>query len=345
MNQPPPIRPWKQLSNAALVRFLLLFACGWALLQVLIYFNTIIVIFTSATIIAFLLNYPVSWLRRFMPCSVAVCLVFFSSLILIVGLTITLGLEVLSQGQQLLNSVSDFVNSLNPHIARLETLLQERNIPVNLGVFEGRIRDQILALIGSSLSFFQILLSNLIDLIFVLVVSFYMLLDGRRLWRLILKLVPQTVRSRFDRTVQRKFSGFFRGQLILCSFLTTLTFITFSILGAPFALVLSVVVGIFDLIPGIGATLGIGLVFLILLSQNVWLAFRVLAVCIILQQVQDNLISPRIMGSSVNIHPVVIFFALLVGARVAGVLGIFLSIPVAGVLVSMFEIDEMKGEV
>lgn len=53
---------------------------------------------------------------------------------------------------------------------------------------------------------------------------------------------------------------------------------------------------------------------------------------------------PRIMQGSININPVVMFFALLVGARVAGLLGIFLAIPIAGVMISLFDVDEMKGE-
>ncbi|MBF2062698.1 AI-2E family transporter, partial [Fischerella thermalis] len=90
---------------------------------------------------------------------------------------------------------------------------------------------------------------------------------------------------------------------------------------------------------------GIGTITLIILSQGVWLALKVLVVCIILQQIQDNLIAPRIMQGALNLNPVVVFFALLVGARVAGLLGIFIAIPIAGVIVSMFEIDEMKSEV
>jgi predicted PurR-regulated permease PerM len=64
-----------------------------------------------------------------------------------------------------------------------------------------------------------------------------------------------------------------------------------------------------------------------------------------LQQIQDNLIAPRVMQGSVNINPVVIFFALLVGARVAGLLGIFLAIPITGIIVSLFDIEEMKAEI
>jgi predicted PurR-regulated permease PerM len=171
-----------------------------------------------------------------------------------------------------------------------------------------------------------------------------MLLDGSRLWKLILKVLPKHQRSRFTEIVKRNFLGFFRGQLLLCLFLTTSTFIVFIILQVPFPLLLSLIAGIFDLIPGIGATLGVGFITLILLSQNVWLALKVLAACIVLQQIQDNLISPRIMQNTVKISPVIVFLSLLVGAKIAGLLGIFLAIPITGVIVSWLEIDEIKAD-
>lgn len=95
--------------------------------------------------------------------------------------------------------------------------------------------------------------------------------------------------------------------------------------------------------PGIGATIGISLVCLIALPQGVLLAFKVLIGCILLQQVEENLLMPRIMQGSINMNPVIMFFALLVGVKVAGLVGVFLSIPVAGVLISLFDIKEMQG--
>lgn len=128
-------------------------------------------------------------------------------------------------------------------------------------------------------------------------------------------------------------------------FLSTSTFLVFILLQAPFPLILSLIIGVIDAVPGIGATLGIGSVFLILLTQDVLLAFKVLVASSILQQLQDNLISPRVMQNSANVNPVVRFFALLIGARIAGLLGIFLAVPIAGSIVSLLEIDELKGEV
>ena len=143
-------------------------------------------------------------------------------------------------------------------------------------------------------------------------------------------------------------------------FLSTSNFLVFILLQVPFPLVLSLIIGIIDAILGIWATLGIGTVFFILLTQNVLLAFKVLVASIILQQIQDNLSSPRVMQNSVNVlppchvaprcvdfvnvNPIVTFFALLFGARIAGLLGIFLIVTIAGLLVSLLEIDELKGE-
>ena len=184
----------------------------------------------------------------------------------------------------------------------------------------------------------------IITFVFITVVSFFMLLDGERLWQLILNFLPKHLHRRFARTIERNFLGFFQAQLILMLFLVTASFLVLLILNVKFALILAVILGAFDLIPGIGAALGITLVFFIVLAQNAWLAFKVLIASIILQQIRDNIINPRIMKNSLNLNPVVVFFSLLVGARAAGLLGIFLAIPLAGVIVSWFEIEEMKGE-
>jgi predicted PurR-regulated permease PerM len=331
-----------------LVRFLLFFASGWALTQLLAYFETVIVIFAFAAIVAFLLSYPVQWLERYIPRGLAVILVFLLSLMIIVGLTVTVGLSILSQAQQLINSITLFLNSLVPLTGQLEEFLRERNIQVSLNAIQQQLQNQILSGlslgIGYTLSTVQIFFANFINLILIAVIAFFMVLDGQRLWAFILKLVPKHSRNRFAIIVKRKFLGFVRGQLILTVFLTTSTLMVFLVLEVPFPLILAVIVGIFDAIPGIGATLGISIIFLIVLSQSVWLALKVLAACVVLQQIQDNLIAPRIMQGTINVNPVVIFFALLVGARVAGLLGIFLAIPITGVIVSLFEIEEMKAD-
>ncbi|WP_066381974.1 AI-2E family transporter [Anabaena sp. CA = ATCC 33047] len=336
---------WNRLNNSVLVRFLLLVAVGWTIIQLLAYFQTLIIIFTFATILAFLLSYPVKWLRRFVPKGIAVVVVFLISIFVLSGLFITVGLAVLSQGQQLIDSISAFLASLVPLLERVEEILRNRNLQIDLSVVQEQLRNQAVSTLVTSLAIVQQILTNFITFIIIAVVAFFMLLDGEKLWNFILRIVPKQHRGKFTKVIRRNFLGFFRGQLLLTLFLTTSTFIVFILFKVPFALLLSLIVGILDIIPGIGATLGISTITLIVLSQNVWLALRVLAACIVLQQIQDNIIAPRVMQGTLNLNPVVVFFALLVGARVAGLLGVFISIPITGVIVSLFEINAMKSEV
>lgn len=334
-----------RLNNFALVRFLLFAACGWTIVQLIAYFQAVIVIFTFATILAFLLSYPVQWLKHFIPHSVAVVFIFLVSIVILGGLAIAAGLGLLSQGQQLIDSAATFLNSLVPLVQQLEETLRNRNLQIDLTSLEQILREEAIARLITILNLFQGFITNFATFILIAVVAFFMLLEGEQLWLFILKIVPQSRRSRFAKITKRAFLGFFRGQLLLTLFLTISTFLVFVVLGVPFPLVLSVIVGFIDVIPGIGATLGIGIITLIVLSQGVWLALKVLGACIVLQQIQDNLIAPRVMQDALNLNPVVIFFALLIGARIAGLLGVFISIPIAGVIVSLFEIDEMKAEI
>ncbi|AUT01688.1 AI-2E family transporter [Nostoc sp. CENA543] len=334
----------EQISTNKLFRYLLLFALGWGIVQVLAYFSTVIVIFTLAAVVAFLLNYPVQWMQRFLPHTVAVIIVFLLSLLILIGFTLTIGFAALSQGQQLLQQSPDFINFVISLLERLQTLLQQWNLQVDFSAIEEEIRNQALAGIAVGLGTAQRLLANLVDLILIAVVAFFMLLNGANLWNFFLKLFPEHLRSKITSSIQRNFLGFFWGRLILSVFFGVSTFIVFLILQVPYTLILATIAGVFDLIPGIGATLGISIVALIVLPQGIWVSIKVLVGCILLQQVEENLLMPRIMQGSLNINPVVMFFALLIGARVAGLLGVFLAVPVAGVIISLFEMNELKSE-
>lgn len=344
MKQQPAKLFRRKLNNSQLIHYLLLIALGWAIIQILAYFQTVIVIFIFAAVLAFLLSYPVGLVSRFLPNGVSVILVFLVSLLLIGGLIATLGFAIVSQAQQLLNQLPQLLDSAISAIDQFQNFLNNRNIPIDFGVFETQLRNRVLSGLGIGLTTFQGLLGNLLDLIIIVVVALFMLLDGERLWNFGLKVFPRPIRGRLTEVIRRNFLGFFWGRLILSIFFGVSAFIVFIVLQVPFALVLAAIAGVFDLIPGIGATLGIGLVSIILLPQGILLSIKVLIGCIILQQVEENLLMPRIMQGSVNMNPVVMFFALLVGAKVAGLVGVFLSIPIAGVLISLFDIEEMRGE-
>ncbi|MBD1824107.1 AI-2E family transporter [Cyanobacteria bacterium FACHB-DQ100] len=336
---------WSRISTNALVRFLLFFASGWVFVALLQYFEYVIFVFALSAILALLLNYPVRYLERFVKRSIALSLVIALSLIFIIVAIVTIALTLADQVQQLATLLLQTLNSANNPLDQLQNALVARNIPLNLDAIEAQIRNAFISSLNWTIQSLPILFQNYVTFIIVLVVAFFMLIDGAKLWQLVLQLVPTQHRSRVATAVQRNFVGFLRGQLLVSFLLSVATFLVFVLFQIPFSFLLAVTVGVFDLIPGIGATLGVSLVCLVILVQSGWLtALKVLAVCVILQQLQDNFISPRIMQSTVHLSPVVVFFALLVGTRVSGLLGIFLSVPIAGVIVSLLHLEEAQGD-
>ncbi|MCY7278827.1 MAG: AI-2E family transporter [Phormidesmis sp. CAN_BIN44] len=347
MDQEPPTNHqslWSQISTNALVRFLLFFACGWAFVALIQYFEYVIFVFAFSAILALLLNYPMRYLERFVGRSVALGLVIALSLITIIVLSIAIGLTLTNQVQQLTTLLLQTLNTSNNPLDQVQSALAARNIPLNLNAIEAQVRNAFVFGLNWAVSSLPVLLQNYVTFIIVLVIAFFMLIDGAKLWRLILKLVPIQHRDRVSIVVQKNFVGFIRGQLLISSLLSAATFLVFVLFQIPFSFLLAVTIGILDMIPGIGATLGVTFVCLIILVQNGWLAaLKVLAICVVLQQLQDNFVSPRVMQSTVHLNPVVVFFALLIGTRVSGLLGIFLAVPIAGVIVSLLEIEEAQG--
>jgi predicted PurR-regulated permease PerM len=340
---PKPPLWWSSLDNSQLVRFLLMVAVGWAVLQILNYFELILAIFSFAGILAFLLSYPARWLSRSMPYMVAVYGVMAGTLVVMGGLLLGIGLTVLTQAPQVTLSVADFLTSVVGFIQQGERNLSALNIEINLEDLEQQLRGQVLSWVGSGVLTLGSLLGGLLQLLLIVVIAFFILLDGKRLWALCLKPFPPHWRKPITVAVRRNFLGFFWGRFLLSVFFAASSFIVFLLLGTPSALTLALIAGFFDLIPGIGATLGVGLIALLLLPQSVWMSLQVMVICITLQQVEENILLPRIMKGSLNINPVVMFLALFVGLTVAGLLGVFLAIPITGVLISLLDLDEMRA--
>ena len=333
MTKLPKTTSWQQISNSNLLRFLLLFACGWALVVFIGYFYTVIAIFTAAGIFAALLNYPVQWISRYIPRGLAIAIVCFAAIALLITLFTALGLEILNQGQGLVDRITEAAKQQNFDFLPIRDWLNKVN-------FE-RLIDTLRNSLASGLGIAQNLFSSVFMFIFLAVITVYMLIDGKKIWETCLKIIPEKSRGQFADVFQRSFLGFLRGQISLMLFLSSMSLVVFSVLGVRYSLLLGIIVGLLDAIPGIGATLGVFVVTtLVLVSQGWQLALTVVIASILLQQVQDNFIHPKVMGNALQLNPVFVFLALFIGERVAGLLGVFLSIPIAGMIAAWQHAEE-----
>jgi predicted PurR-regulated permease PerM len=137
------------------------------------------------------------------------------------------------------------------------------------------------------------------------------------------------------------FQNFFISQLLLALFMVVVLMPIFVLMNVPFALLFAIFIGVAELIPLIGATLGISMVTILIMLQNLGLALQVAIAAVILQQIRDNILAPRMMGNFTGLNPIWIFIALLTGLQIAGFLGILVAVPIAGTIKGT--LDAIRG--
>lgn len=201
-------------------------------------------------------------------------------------------------------------------------------LPERIGQIAGAYAADILGVVSATAGAF-------FNLTIVLIVAFLMLIDGDQLWRRFVHRLPAARRREaelFRDSADRSFGGFIRGSLILGTIYGFATLVILVILAVPFAGVLAVVSGLTMVIPFFGPIIAIVPVLAVAAVGASDRLPWVLIAILLLQQVILNVVGPRIMSKSIGIHPLFVFFALLMGARVAGFWGVVLAMPIAGVL-------------
>ncbi|NEO57866.1 MAG: AI-2E family transporter [Okeania sp. SIO3B5] len=325
-----------------LITWLLLLVAGWLTIEAISYVGEIVSILITAGLVAFLLNYPVSKLQKILPRSLAAGLVYLTAALIILFIGLTIVPPVLNQARQLWLKFPELLESAKWQLTEFQTWSENNNLPFDVGIWQQQLlaesQEQIQAIATTSFGLVLGTVNWFFDLILILVISFYMLLDGERVWDNLTSIIVPKVRDVFTKSLEVNLQSFVSGQLLLGLFMATTLSFAFWLLGVPYFLLFAVFIGVMELIPFIGATLGIGTVGIIVAIINWWLALKVLIVAIALQQIKDNIVAPRIMGNLTGLSPVIIFAALLLGGKIGGLLGVILAIPLTGVLKSIVEV-------
>jgi predicted PurR-regulated permease PerM len=179
------------------------------------------------------------------------------------------------------------------------------------------------------------ILEILIIFILAPLLALYLIIDLPDLQKDVLSLVPEANREEFAEVgskIGRAVGGFFRGQLVVAFIVFILSSIAFRIVGLPFWLVIGAIAGLTNLIPLVGPFIGGGLGFIIgTLSENVGLGFKAALAALIVQQIDNHIISPNVMKRTVQLHPVTVMLGLLAGGTLAGFWGVLLAVPAIAV--------------
>ncbi|MEA3397431.1 MAG: AI-2E family transporter, partial [Chloroflexota bacterium] len=132
------------------------------------------------------------------------------------------------------------------------------------------------------------------------------------------------------------FASYLRGQLLLGTIIGLLSMFGYSLLGVRFAVLLGLISGVFELLPNIGPILGGIPAVLVALTQGPALALWTALLAFGIQQVENLLLTPRVLGRSVKLHPVLVMIVLVIGSEIGGVLGLFLAPVTTAVLRDIF---------
>jgi predicted PurR-regulated permease PerM len=304
-------------------------------------FNQVVFILFTAIVIGTAIRPAVAWLnRRGLPQVAGVILVYFLLLIVIIGFALLLFPLVVEQGTTIAAAVPGYYQSLregmvnypNQLIVRLSEFL-----PAQLPSLEPvqQTGPEMMASAGKAFGYVTLATQAIFIAIVILLLAYYWTLDGPRAIRSLLLLIPKGQRESMSELIsamETKVGFYIAGQGVLCLVIGMMALVAYLLIGLPNALVLALVAGVMEAVPMIGPFLGAIPAALVALSiapaKLVW----VIVATIVIQQVENSLLVPRVMRKAVGVNPFVSLLSLFAFSSLFGIAGALMAIPIAAII-------------
>jgi predicted PurR-regulated permease PerM len=312
-----------------LILFIVIVVLHWKKL-----FSVLRVVFYAITFAYVMV--PISeWLERFMPRITAI-LLLFGALLLILSLVLLLIVpSFIRQISSLKEHIPQFASDLKSYTREIQLGLYDMGLPYGIQqVMEESIENIQKRMLDSTRKIIERVMdgtASIPQLLMVPVLSFYFLRDRKYFKKIISGIIPLKYRKSTLRTfseIHYILNRFIRSQLITSLIIGIFTTIGFLVIRLPYALVLGIISGVFEIIPYFGPWLGaIPAVIITILYAPTKIIWTILVV-IVVQQLEGSFITPKIMGDHVGLHPVYIILSLLIGGMFFGVIGMLFAVPV-----------------
>lgn len=199
----------------------------------------------------------------------------------------------------------------------------------------GWLEQRVLGLVSRAISGIMGLMEQLFSILLAPVLAFYLLRDFGRFKEEFFSLVPHRWQNDvviLAGEINRVLESYIRGYLLVCVIVGVLTGAAMFLLGVEFALLLGLFAGLTELIPYFGPFIGSLPAVSLALLKSKWLALKVVLAFIAIQQLEGNVISPKILGDRVGLHPLAVILALVVAGEMFGLPGMLLAVPAAAIL-------------
>jgi predicted PurR-regulated permease PerM len=295
-------------------------------------FGHVLVIAGVACVLTFSLAPLVTRLEHSMPRRAAAALVFFGTLAVLLALAAVIAWQFSGEGQRLSNQLTQLSEALKGNAT---ITIGPYEVPPNIQERLSDLTEQGTKIDEWSASVAIGIVTSLIDLGLVLVITFYLLLDVRRLRAVVLRWLDPTHRPGARRVfseIARVFGAYVRAQLLVALSLGLLVAAVLLALGVPYALFLALFAALAELIPMIGPIVGAVPALLVAATMPLPTLIWVGVAFVFIQLIESNILVPRMVGRAVGIHPVGSILALALGFQLGGVIGALFAVPLAGLL-------------
>ena len=330
--RPPLQRWWVSYFAVGVLAVVLVLIAFMLILSLLAPLSRVILLIMFGVIVAFILAPLVGRLERpLRRRGLAIGLGAAGALVVLIGGLALLAVPLVRETRELAEAAPGYAAMLSS------------DEPINLFGFQisGEVRERIGAEVGGRASEWSGIAARtalgvaggLVDALFAFVLGIYLLASGPAVRRWLLSVVPANRRAdvaEVEAEARRVFGSYIRGQLILGLIVGTLSAIAYLILGVPYAVFLGVLAGILELVPIVGPLVAGAAAALVALTQPFPLVLWVIVAAIAIQQIENNLLVPRISGEAVGLHPLAALLAVLVGVELAGLAGAIFAVPLTG---------------
>jgi predicted PurR-regulated permease PerM len=342
---PAPVRPppdddpvprWLRSGAAIAWRLLAIVAAITITVYALAYLHVVVLPVIVALLLSTVLRPPARWLarHRFSDGAAAATVVIIAIAVLASAVAMA-GAAVGRQFSDLADSVQDGVREAGDALAQPPFNLSKADIQDKIDQGVAKLSDSSSSLTGGALHGAVVVGEVLTGLIITLLLLFFFLKDGPGLWRWVVDTFGGRQRRRMDELARRCYtalSGYVRGLVLVGVADATMIGTGLLILGVPLVAPLMLLTFLAAFVPLVGAfSAGLAAVLIALVSGGLVTALIVLGLVIAVQQVEGHLLYPIIMGRTVKVHPIAVILALATGGILAGVIGIFISVPIVTV--------------
>jgi len=319
-------------STNIIFRAVIIFLALWFLYVI----RDVIWLFLIAIIITAALDPVINSVRKLLksPRALSVSAVYISFFSILALLVAFIAPMLAEQFDQLGKDLPYFIAQFSPD-----------NMAVPQDISFGDVSQKIVGLLNNPFSTTFGFLTTVISVVAVIAMSFYMSLQKDGLKNALLLMTPKQymkyTASLVDR-IQENFGRWMVGQLITMIFVGVLYYIALTILGVPYAPVLALIGGLLEIIPYFGPIIASIPAILFGLMIDPMIGIMVAIAYFVVNLIENHFLIPKIMNKAVGLNPVLIILALLIGGKIAGVVGIFLAVPIAGAI-GLF-IKDMMGK-